>query len=89
MEGPGVENAADDANAGMIQRAVTQIFKSSEALAEQGWKFDFTASFVEIYNEQLRDLIGSKKTKEDIKHDIRHDPKTNKTWVTNLTTGTN
>jgi len=43
------------------------------------------AMFLEIYNENLRDLL-CKNPKEDIKYEIKHDAKGN-TTVTNMTTG--
>jgi len=87
MEGPADESQQTDENAGMIQRAVTQIFQTSDRLEEQGWKYDFEASFVEIYNETLRDLLVTQKKPagaEEVKYDIKHDAKTGQTWVTNL-----
>lgn len=59
----------DDAQqAGMIPRAVQQIFSTAEALAAKGWSFGFEASYLEIYNEAIRDLL----TGEEGKHEVRH-----------------
>ncbi|XP_053152898.1 kinesin-like protein KIFC1 isoform X2 [Hemicordylus capensis] len=54
MEGP--DEMSPD-TAGMIPRAVQQIFKASREMETKGWKYNFTANFLEIYNESLRDLL--------------------------------
>ncbi|XP_056596951.1 kinesin-like protein KIFC1 isoform X2 [Triplophysa dalaica] len=69
---------------GVIPRAVKQIYKSAKALGEQGWKYSFTASFVEIYNETLRDLLYTGKPNKRPEHEIRKVSNTEIT-VTNLT----
>jgi kinesin family protein C1 len=84
MEGPPAAYLNNDTR-GMISRAVEQIFLTSYKLAEKGWEYEMQASFVEIYNESVRDLLASKKANEDTKYEIKHDPTTGKTWVTNLT----
>jgi len=45
---------------GMIPRAMRQIFESSQRLEKQGWTFTMQASMLEIYNEELRDLLGKR-----------------------------
>ncbi|TRY94785.1 hypothetical protein DNTS_035658 [Danionella cerebrum] len=69
---------------GVIPRAVRQIFKSAKGLGEQGWQYSFTASFVEIYNETLRDLLYRGNPKKRPEHEIRKNPN-NEITVTNLT----
>ncbi|XP_035385189.1 kinesin-like protein KIFC1 isoform X2 [Electrophorus electricus] len=69
---------------GVIPRAVQQIFKSAKSLAEQGWQYTFIASFVEIYNETLRDLLYMGKTNKRPEHEIRK-TSNNEVTVTNLT----
>ena len=61
----------------MMPRAVEQIFTTRDRLVPQGWVFTVTASCLEIYNEEIRDLSGPtlegtgvKPTKLDIKGDI-------------------
>ncbi|KAM6973853.1 kinesin-like protein KIFC1 [Tautogolabrus adspersus] len=60
-----------DATRGVIPRAVQQIFKAAEKLGSQGWEFSFTASFVEIYNETLRDLLYTGKANKRPEHEVR------------------
>ncbi|KAM3595661.1 uncharacterized protein V6R79_000724 [Siganus canaliculatus] len=69
---------------GVIPRAVQQIFKAAEKLATQGWEFTFTASFVEIYNESLRDLLYTGKASKRPEHEIRKSAN-NEVTITNLT----
>lgn len=90
MEGAGIQAEldlpiVDQEHRGMIPRAVEQIYKTAEQMKEKGWTYEMEATFLEIYNEQLRDLLCTK-PKEDIKYEIKHDQKGN-TTVTNVTTG--
>ena len=50
----------------------------------QGWVYAFKASFIEIYNETIRDLLND--ADEGIKHDIRKvSDKTDDIYITDLT----
>lgn len=69
--------------AGMIPRAAQQIFASTEALREKGWTFSFECSYLEIYNETVRDLLTAKGEAEG-KYEIKHVD--GRTYVTDLTT---
>ncbi|XP_044192168.1 carboxy-terminal kinesin 2-like [Thunnus albacares] len=73
-----------DDTRGVIPRAVQQIFKAAEKLKAQGWEFTFTASFVEIYNETLRDLLYTGKASKRPEHEIRKSSN-NDVSITNLT----
>ena len=42
----------------MIPRAMDQVFAAAAELAPQGWRYEMKASMLEIYNEELRDLLG-------------------------------
>ncbi len=42
----------------MIPRSVRLVFATCESLKAKGWTYKIEASFMEIYNEQIRDLLG-------------------------------
>jgi kinesin family protein C1 len=42
---------------GIIPRAVEKILTEAKAMHNQKWKFSLSASFLEIYNEDLKDLL--------------------------------
>eukprot|EP01043_Picozoa_sp_COSAG02_P042143 COSAG02_NODE_3557_length_6565_cov_395.452830_4_plen_301_part_00 len=86
---------------GIIPRSIMHILNEAQRLKGQGWTYTLTASFLEIYNEDIRDLLhagpqkprkGGKKQAwcEDsvgatVKHTITHDDMGN-TSVSNMTT---
>ncbi|KAJ3364092.1 kinesin-like nuclear fusion protein [Kappamyces sp. JEL0680] len=82
MEGPGHIEGPSDPNAGMIPRAVQQIYAACQALESKGWAYSMEAQFLEIYNETLRDLLDD--GKDGKKLEIKHDAK-NRTSVTEAT----
>ncbi|KAM8792399.1 kinesin-like protein KIFC1 [Eudromia elegans] len=59
MEGP---PGGPPETRGLIPRAVRRLFESARDLAQHGWQYRFTASFLEIYNESLRDLLAAAAT---------------------------
>ncbi|KAI9536181.1 hypothetical protein NQZ68_036279 [Dissostichus eleginoides] len=79
-----MEGAEYDEARGVIPRAVTQIFRAAEKLGAQGWEFTFTASFVEIYNETLRDLLYTGKASKRPELEIRKSIN-NEVTITSLT----
>ncbi|XP_041091286.1 kinesin-like protein KIFC1 isoform X4 [Polyodon spathula] len=81
MEGPDVLAGEE---MGMIPRAVQQIFQAACRLREQGWEYQFTASFLEIYNETIRDLLVSNKTPKKMDYEIKRASPTADIRVTNL-----
>lgn len=52
-----MQGSGSGAMKGIIPRAVEQILKQSKVLQKQKWKFRINASFLEIYNEELKDLL--------------------------------
>ncbi|KAI9823787.1 MAG: hypothetical protein M1819_001134, partial [Sarea resinae] len=75
--------SADD---GMIPRAVRQIYDTAQSLEDKGWKYTMEGSFVEVYNENLNDLLGKAEEFDKKKHEIRHDHQNHKTTITDINT---
>lgn len=71
---------------GMIPRAVHQIYDTAKGLEERGWIYTMTGNFVEVYNENINDLLGKADDLDRKKHEIRHDPKELKTTITDVET---
>ena len=86
--------------AGMIPRAVEQVFRVADELKSKGWQYKMEGQFLEIvrtcsechvpcandevqYNETINDLLG-KGEFDKKKHEIKHDPKTGRTTVTDV-----
>jgi kinesin family member C1 len=71
---------------GMIPRATHQIYTQATSLKEKGWIYTIEGSFVEVYNEEIHDLLGNLKEADKKKHEIRHDEQKKQTTVTGLKT---
>ncbi|RMZ78426.1 hypothetical protein DV738_g3854, partial [Chaetothyriales sp. CBS 135597] len=75
---------------GMIPRALRQIYSTSKELELRGWTYSMEGSFVEVYNEELRDLLGKEGDSHSgppaKKHEIRHDMQKCETTITDVTT---
>ncbi|KAK9803632.1 hypothetical protein WJX72_007017 [[Myrmecia] bisecta] len=52
------------AGQGIIPRAVGKILECVAKLQEQGWQYELQASFIEVYNETLRDLLADTKGRD-------------------------
>ncbi|CAN6674269.1 kinesin-like protein Kar3p [Trichomonascus vanleenenianus] len=70
---------------GMIPRAIEQIFETATLMQDRGWSYECQGQFVEIYNENLNDLLASNDSFEKAKLEIRHDTNLRRTTVTDLT----
>ncbi|KAF2400979.1 kinesin [Trichodelitschia bisporula] len=70
---------------GMIPLAVKQIYDTAKTLGDKGWTYRMEGSFIEVYNENLNDLLGTADDIDKKKHEIRHDPAKCKTTVTDIT----
>ncbi|RDL34375.1 putative carboxy-terminal kinesin 2 [Venustampulla echinocandica] len=73
---------------GMIPRATHQIYETATNLQEKGWTYTMEGSFVEVYNEEIHDLLGNPKEFDKKKHEIRHDDQKKQTTLTGLRTVT-
>ncbi|BFZ56547.1 kinesin-like nuclear fusion protein [Savitreella phatthalungensis] len=74
---------------GMIPRAVAQIYQSANDLRSKGWEYTIEGSFLEIYCENMRDLLARSSSSANAtasKLEIRHDDKRKTTTVEGLTT---
>ncbi|KAK7713615.1 kinesin-like nuclear fusion protein [Botryosphaeria dothidea] len=71
---------------GMIPRAVQQIYTTAQGLEEKGWRYKMEGQFVEVYNENLNDLLGRAEELDKKKLEIRHDPAKKQTTITDVTT---
>ncbi|KAF7586841.1 kinesin-like nuclear fusion protein [Aspergillus hancockii] len=71
---------------GMIPRAVHQIYETAKGLEEKGWRYTMEGNFVEVYNENLNDLLGKAEELDKKRHEIRHDMQRGKTIITDVTT---
>ncbi|KAG6840169.1 hypothetical protein C0991_008464 [Blastosporella zonata] len=78
-----MEGGSTEETAGMIPRAVDQVFRETEELKRKGWEYTLEGQFLEIYNETINDLLGADDFDKK-KHDIKHDPKTGATRVTDI-----
>jgi len=81
MEG---SEGGEEENQGMIPRTIRQIFEAQNRLKETKWEYKLQASFLEIYNEEIRDLLAVEK---DLKYEVKMtDSKGSDVMVTNLRT---
>ena len=71
---------------GMIPLAVHQIYETAQSLEEKGWRYKMAGKFVEVYNENLNDLLGNPDELDKKKHEIRHDMQRGKTTITDINT---
>ena len=69
---PALRSLVVGEQSGIIPRSVQQIFNSLDFFREEGWEFTFEASYLEIYCDEIRDLVpeegAPRKGKLHIKH---------------------
>ncbi|SCU83959.1 LAFA_0D07052g1_1 [Lachancea sp. 'fantastica'] len=76
---------------GIIPSTLNHIFLWVEKLKSLGWSYDISGQFIEIYNENLRDLLKGQDgeyedTSDGAKLEIRHDVENCTTHLVNATT---
>lgn len=55
---PSISSAMLHAERGIVYRSVEHVFGAVAALRKHGWRFGLSVEMVEIYNENLRDLLA-------------------------------
>lgn len=68
---------------GIIPRAMQQVGQYKTELEVKGWEYEMEVSFIEIYNETIRDLLRSEKT-SNVVHEIKKDAN-GVTYITDVT----
>lgn len=70
---------------GMIPRATHMIYDTITKLKEKSWEYTMEGSFIEVYNEDLNDLLarGGSSDEKSKKLEIRHDETRKQTSIIN------
>ncbi|KAH6686468.1 P-loop containing nucleoside triphosphate hydrolase protein [Plectosphaerella plurivora] len=71
---------------GMIPRATHMIYDTITKLKDKSWTYTMEGSFIEVYNEELHDLLTPNSREAGRKLEIRHDEARKQTSVTNCKT---
>lgn len=79
--GSGKTFTMSEATTGMIPMSIEKIFNDIESL--EHWKYKICGQFVEIYNENIVDLL---EPSLEAKYEIKHDDINGKTSITNIKT---
>ncbi|KAK9826929.1 hypothetical protein WJX74_000546 [Apatococcus lobatus] len=70
---------------GIIPRSVAKILDTVKILQEPGWEYDLEASYIEVYNEALQDLLAEGKGRDvgkiTVANAIKHGPSGEPTYV--------
>jgi len=78
-----MQGAGTGAMRGIIPRAIEKVGEYKAELEAQGWQYEMRVSFLEIYNETIRDLLRDEEIGEK-KHEIKVNPDGSR-LVTDLT----
>lgn len=68
-----MQGSGNGAMRGIIPRAIQQVGKYKSDLEANGWVYEMQVSFVEIYNETIRDLLRTSTSAAELKHEIKRD----------------
>jgi kinesin family member C1 len=82
-----MNGSGDGSMRGIIPRAMEQVGLYKQQLQEKGWQYYMEVSFLEIYNESIRDLLRTSSKDDNAsanKHEIKKDLQGN-VYVTELT----
>ncbi|KAG9253020.1 P-loop containing nucleoside triphosphate hydrolase protein [Emericellopsis atlantica] len=71
---------------GMIPRATHMIYDTIHKLKEKSWEYTMEGSFVEVYNEELNDLLASPGGGKTKRLELRHDEARKQTSIANCKT---
>lgn len=77
-----MNGSGDGSMRGIIPRAMEQVGQYKQELQAKGWEYTMEVTFLEIYNETIRDLLRS--TDGSKQHEIKKDAQGNM-YVTDLT----
>ena len=85
-----MEGGEDAASQGIIPRTVREVFKLAGEMSGKGWEYTVQTSFIEIYNDTIRDLLFEETAdgKPEPKHAVFTDAATKQDLVSNLITET-
>jgi kinesin family protein C1 len=78
MQGSGVGQMR-----GIIPRAIQQVGSYKLQLEKDGWEYKMEVSFLEIYNEKIKDLLREG-SGDETKHEIKVDASSGRRYVTDL-----
>jgi len=77
-----MQGSENSGTRGLIPRCLSKILQCSETMRAAGWEWTLKVSFLEVYNEVLRDLLDT--DGHQLVHVIKHDEAYG-TMVTNVT----
>jgi len=78
-----MQGSGNGAMRGIIPRAMEQVGLYKTQLEKKGWSYFMEVSFVEIYNETIRDLLRHTSSDSN-KHEIKKDANGN-TYISDIT----